>query len=35
MKFDLFGLITFEIDWRAIAFISLAPVLIKLIDKLI
>lgn len=34
MKFDLFGLIDFEIDWKAIAFISFTPVVIKLIDNL-
>lgn len=35
MKFDFFGILSFEIDWKAVAFLSFAPVLIKLIDKLL
>lgn len=34
MKLDFFGLIEFEIDWKAVAFLSLAPVFIKLVEKL-
>lgn len=35
MKFDLFGLVNFEINWKAVAFLSFAPVFAKLIDKLV
>lgn len=35
MKFNLLGLMEFEIDWKTAAFLSFAPVFIKLIDKLI
>lgn len=33
MKFSLFGMIEFEIDWKTVAFLSLALVLVKLIEK--
>lgn len=35
MKFDLGGIVKFEIDWKAVAFISLAVVLVKLVGKLL
>lgn len=34
MKFSLFGMIEFEIDWKAVAFLSFALVLVKLIEKI-
>lgn len=35
MKFNLADIIEFEIDWKAVAFLSLIPVLIKLIEKIL
>lgn len=35
MRFNLFDLVIFEIDWKAIAFLSFAPMFVKLIDKML
>lgn len=35
MKFNFFDIFEFEIDWRAVAFISIAPVLYNLVDKVL
>lgn len=34
MKIDLMGMLEFEIDWKAVAFLSMIPIVEMIINKL-